>query len=346
MKFRNMNWAPYLLLLPSFVYLILFFGWPMVQALGLAFRRDSQILPLRVEPAVEEAAVTGELERGTTVEVLDVEVFETQRAGGLLTDRVFWLEVSGTDPEGETITGWVLRGQVFVADASRSNEGAVRANSVTLRAEPAQSAEAVAELPRGTEVDILEWGKTENRIAADGLLQKPQNWLLVSGETAEGEAVEGWVERAPIFVEDATISATGRVQAGEGSKEWTLDYVKRMVRDAKFSQSLRTTVILILLILPVQFVLAIIMALVLQSQIKFSSLFLYIYAIPLGISDLAAGLVWYTIFTQSGYLNSLLQSLGLIDRPFRVHRSAPSMRNWPRRGVAPGAAVTVIVSRL
>ena len=316
MKFRNMNWAPYLLLLPSFIYLLLFFGWPMVQALGLAFRRDSQILPLRAEPAVEEAAITGELERGTTGEVLDVEVFETLRAGGLLSDRVFWLEVSGTSPDGETVSGWALRGQVFVADASRSTEGTVRANALTVRAEPRPDAEAVGELRQGTDVSILKWGKTESRIAAGGLLQKPQNWLLISGETEDGETIEGWVERAPIFVEDATISATGRVQSGEGSKEWTLDYVKRMVRDAKFVESLRTTLLLIVLILPVQFVLAIIMALVLQSQIKFSSLFLYIYAIPLGISDLAAGLVWYTIFTQRGYLNSFLQWLGLIDKPF------------------------------
>jgi len=314
MKFRNMSWAPYLLLLPSFAYLLLFFGWPMVQSLQLAFRRDSQILPLRAEPAVEDAAITGALERGTTVEVQDVRLFETKAAGGLLTEKVFWLEVTGANPEGETVSGWALRGQVFVADASRSTTGTVRARTAMLRAE--------AELPQGTEVAVLEWGKTDSRIAAGGLLQKPQNWLKVSGETAGGQTVEGWVERAPIFLKDAKISATGRVQSGEGSKEWTLDYVKRMLNDGKFAQALRTTLLLIVLILPVQFTLAIIMALVLQSQLKFNSFFLYLYAIPLGISDLAAGLVWYTIFTQSGYLNSLLQSLGIIDKPYIFISSA------------------------
>jgi len=155
-----------------------------------------------------------------------------------------------------------------------------------------------------------------------GPAAKAPNWLKVSGETAGGQTVEGWVERAPIFLKDAKISATGRVQSGEGSKEWTLDYVKRMLNDGKFAQALRTTLLLIVLILPVQFTLAIIMALVLQSQLKFNSFFLYLYAIPLGISDLAAGLVWYTIFTQSGYLNSLLQSLGIIDKPYIFISSA------------------------
>ena len=27
---KRMNWAPYLLILPSLLYLALFFGWPMV----------------------------------------------------------------------------------------------------------------------------------------------------------------------------------------------------------------------------------------------------------------------------------------------------------------------------
>ena len=322
MKFRNMNWAPYLLLLPSFIYLMLFFAWPMVQALQLAFRRDSQILPLRAEPAVEDAAITGELERGTTVELLDVMVVETQRAGGLLSDRVFWLEVAGIDPEGERVSGWALRGDVFVADASRSSRGTVRSGVARLRAGPALDAEVIGELPQDTEVALLEWDRSGQRVAAGGLLQKPLTWLRVSAETEDDEVVEGWLERSSLSIQDTEISSTGRVQSGRGSKEWTLDYVKRMVRDARFDDAVITSILLVVLILPVQFVLAIIMALVLQSQLRFNSLFLYLYAIPLGISDLAAGLVWYTIFTQTGYLNSFLQSLGLIDRPFIFISSA------------------------
>jgi multiple sugar transport system permease protein len=42
---------------------------------------------------------------------------------------------------------------------------------------------------------------------------------------------------------------------------------------------------------------------------------LYIWTIPLGISDLAAGLVWLAILDQTGFLNSALHSLGLISGP-------------------------------
>jgi multiple sugar transport system permease protein len=42
---------------------------------------------------------------------------------------------------------------------------------------------------------------------------------------------------------------------------------------------------------------------------------LYIWTIPLGISDLAAGIVWLAILTDRGYLNSVLNLLGVLDGP-------------------------------
>jgi multiple sugar transport system permease protein len=42
---------------------------------------------------------------------------------------------------------------------------------------------------------------------------------------------------------------------------------------------------------------------------------LYIFTIPLGLSDLAAGIIWLAIFEQSGFLNSMLVGLGLVERP-------------------------------
>jgi len=37
--------------------------------------------------------------------------------------------------------------------------------------------------------------------------------------------------------------------------------------------------------------------------------------VPLGISDLAAGIVWLSIFTERGYLNTLLHALGVLEEP-------------------------------
>ncbi len=228
MSRRKWNLAPYLLILPSFLYLVVFFAWPMVRSLQLAFQRDAQILPVRSE--------------------------------------------IGT---GDDVVGYLpMQIEVAITDRERREE-------------------------------VLPNGRT-----------RPVYWYYIVGENEDGETVEGWVNQQYLQVRSRTESETGRVVGGEGTKEWTLDHVRRMFNDHRFGDALRTTLLLLVLILPLQFALAITMALVLQARIKFSTFFLYIYAIPLGISDLAAGLVWVTIFTQRGFLNSFLQQLGLIERPF------------------------------
>jgi multiple sugar transport system permease protein len=97
---------------------------------------------------------------------------------------------------------------------------------------------------------------------------------------------------------------------------WGLGSVRTMFNDAQFNEALITTLILIVVIVPVQFVLAMAMALVINAHLRFSGLWLYVYAIPLGISELAAGIIWFSIFTERGWLNSILEGLGLLDRPF------------------------------
>lgn len=316
MKLKKINWAPYLLILPSFVFLIIFFGWPMIRSLQLAVQRDSLILPLRAEPTAD-AATVGQMERGTFVVVLDVISEEAGgAAGGLLSRPKFWLKVSGVTTDGEEIEGWAERGNVFVQDASRSDEGRVVDQDVPVYSEPDAESSVVTTLAQGTDVTITDWGEMSSQLVAEGLLARPAQWFKVTAVDASGSEVEGWMRRGPVFVEDATVSRQGRVEAGEGSREWTLDYIKRMLRDRNFKKALQTTLLLLVLILPAQFTLAIIMALVLQARPRFTTMFLYIYSIPLGISDLAAGLVWYSIFTQRGFLNSLLQQIGILDTPF------------------------------
>jgi multiple sugar transport system permease protein len=96
---------------------------------------------------------------------------------------------------------------------------------------------------------------------------------------------------------------------------WSLASIERMLDDSNFVNAVRTTVLLVVVVLPIQFILAMAMALVVNARLKGSGLWLYVYALPLGISELAAGIVWISIFTQTGWLNSLLQGLGIIDRP-------------------------------
>jgi multiple sugar transport system permease protein len=104
---------------------------------------------------------------------------------------------------------------------------------------------------------------------------------------------------------------------------FSLASIERMLRDINFRNALFTTFVLVVLVLPVQLILAMAMALVVNARLKGSGLWLYVYALPLGISELAAGIVWVSIFTQRGWLNSILQGLGIIDRPI-VWQSAES----------------------
>ena len=226
-RFRG-NLAPYLLILPSFIYLAIFFAWPMGRSLQLAFTRDSQILPVLAEP----------------------------------------------DPNADAVGRLDMQTEVAVIDRLRSEE-------------------------------LLPNGRT-----------RPVYWFKIVGTTESGQEIEGWAHQKNLFIQSRTESETARVVSGEGEKEYTLDFIDRMIHDYRFKDALQTTLILLLAILPVQFVLAIVMALVLQAGLRGNTIFLYIYAIPLGISDLAAGLVWVSIFTQRGFLNTFLQQIGLINEPY------------------------------
>jgi multiple sugar transport system permease protein len=97
---------------------------------------------------------------------------------------------------------------------------------------------------------------------------------------------------------------------------WTLIHFQTMIKDVAFAPAFRTTLLLIVIIIPVQFTLAFIMALLIQSKLKFSGMFLYIYSIPIGISELAAGIIFFSLFTDRGYLNTILTGLGILDKPF------------------------------
>ena len=225
---KRHRWVPYLLLLPSVVYLALLFIYPMTQAVQLAFTREGQFLNLRTEPD-DSAAVTGAL-------------------------------------------------------------------------------------PLQTEVRIVERSELQETLPSGA--QRPLFWYRVQAEDDSGATVEGWVSIRNVFIENRRTSETARITSGEAVREFSLTHFNRMFTDFRFDDALWTTFLLIILIIPAQFVLAIIMALVLQSQIRFSSMFLYIYAIPLGLSDLVAGILWFAIFTQRGFLNSLLVSGGWLDLPY------------------------------
>ncbi len=103
------------------------------------------------------------------------------------------------------------------------------------------------------------------------------------------------------------------IQTEQGA--FSLENYQRVTKDAAFVDSLLNTAKLLVLIVPIQLTLALVMALLINSRFPGHGIFLYIFAIPLAISDLAAGIVWLSIFSDTGYLNTILQGLGLIKDP-------------------------------
>lgn len=101
------------------------------------------------------------------------------------------------------------------------------------------------------------------------------------------------------------------VQDGNGA--WSLAPFQRMTGDLNFGDAIKITLIFAAVVIPLQTVFALGMALLLMSGLRGAGFFLYIWAIPLGISDLASGVVWLSIFTDRGYINSVVSGLGLGD---------------------------------
>ena len=103
----------------------------------------------------------------------------------------------------------------------------------------------------------------------------------------------------------------GVLLAFRGENGFTTEYFQRMVDDPYFWPAVRNTLLLIVVLIPIQFVFAIVMALLLRANPKLKNVYFFVWAIPLAVSDLAAGLVWLAVLTDRGYLNSLLVNLGL-----------------------------------
>lgn len=293
----------------------------MFQALGLAVWDDDRLLALLQEPQ-RDSESSGRLPQGAQVAILDRQGNELSPEdtgeANLLTER--WFLVSGEDETGAAVEGWTSESRIRVrqeADDGSPLGGTVRprlgadADEFTnLYAEANASSEVVARLLERTEVSIAQTVTLEV-------------WYQVQGQMADGEEVSGWTPSR--FIQVFSDETSGRIDRGN-TGQFTLDYIRTMVNDRFFMPALRTTLLLMVIIIPIQFVLSVIMALVIQARLRGNSLFLYIFAIPLGISDLAVGIVWFSIFTQNGFLNSILQNLGLIDAPI-TYLSAQT-RHW------------------
>ena len=96
---------------------------------------------------------------------------------------------------------------------------------------------------------------------------------------------------------------------------FTMQHFQTMASNWKFWPTFWNTIILAAIVVPLQLVMALAMAQVVAKLNTARNTILYIFTIPLGLSDLAAGIIWLAIFEQSGFLNSMLVGLGIVERP-------------------------------
>lgn len=99
---------------------------------------------------------------------------------------------------------------------------------------------------------------------------------------------------------------------------FTLDNFRDVTSYWKFPITMRNTLLLAAAVVPIQLALALLMATMVNRMQKGRDMVLYVWTIPLGISDLAAGIIWLAIFEQSGFLNSMMSGMGLIDKPVNL----------------------------
>ncbi len=82
-----------------------------------------------------------------------------------------------------------------------------------------------------------------------------------------------------------------------------------------FWDALKYTILLAIVIIPIQVGVAFGLALLFNLKFPGKNAALYTVILPLTISDVAAGLIWYVMLGQYGFFNKILLNLGIISHP-------------------------------
>ncbi len=86
---------------------------------------------------------------------------------------------------------------------------------------------------------------------------------------------------------------------------------RNMFADPLFLQAFRNTAIFAFISLILQFVVALLLALLINRNFRGAKIFLFIMLIPMAIPPSAVGILWNTGLVQSGWINSILESTGI-----------------------------------
>ncbi len=122
--------------------------------------------------------------------------------------------------------------------------------------------------------------------------------------------------------------------------EWVgLKNFLRLMQDPLFFKSITNTLKFLLIHIPLQIVIALIFALLLNTKVKMRGFFRALYFLPVVVSGVAVTILWQQLYSYDyGVFNSLLHTVGLPSVPWLVDASwaMPSvaiMATWKNVGI-------------
>lgn len=113
----------------------------------------------------------------------------------------------------------------------------------------------------------------------------------------------------------------------------------RLLQDPLFFKSLVNTLTFLLIHIPLQILVALMFALLLNTKVKLRGFFRALYFLPVVVSGVAVTILWQQLYSYDyGVLNTLLRSIGLSPVPWLIDSSwaMPSiaiMATWKNVGI-------------
>ena len=101
----------------------------------------------------------------------------------------------------------------------------------------------------------------------------------------------------------------------------------RMFQDKVFMQSLRNTFVYFLIQVPIMLILALILASMLNNKdLKFKGFFRTAIFLPCATSLVSYAIIFRSLFSTDGFVNTILMKLGILDAPFAFLTNTASAR--------------------
>jgi len=104
----------------------------------------------------------------------------------------------------------------------------------------------------------------------------------------------------------------------------SLENFALVVGDKGFWPALRNTAVITAFSVTLEFFVALFLALLINRKFRGSSLFLFLAMVPMALPAATAGAMWITGLTAHGWINSLLQHLGILEAGGKIYWLAGS----------------------